>query len=425
VAAAGQRAAGARRSASAPWQGAAASAGTLAYLARQPIFDKRGAVVAYELLQRTAPGTAFDPDDERVTLAVTAKALLEFGLDRLVGPALAYVNTPAGFLTSQTYRLLPAERTVLEVLERAQVDGALVAAAQLARSEGYRLALDDYQGNPAFDPLLGHVDVVKVDLAGLTRAALRSVFERVRHRAPQATILAEKVETAAEHSLVRSLGAQLYQGFYFAKPTTLTTKEVPAHAPVLLQLAGALDGSDLDLHRVARVVAHEPRVSYRLLRLVNAASVGLTRSIDSVERAVTMIGAEQLRRLVLLLLVTTDAKGPDEIVNLAVLRAKMAETLAPHYGCEPAAAFTTGMLSMLDVAFGMPMHALLAELPLNDTIRDALVHGSGDLGALLADVESYERGPDISRPELAGAFVGAYATAATMANELRQTLGAR
>jgi len=400
----------------------AAAPGTLTYLARQPIFDRRGRVVAYELLQRTAPGEGLTQDDDQMTLGVAAKALLEFGLDRLVGPAMAYVNTPIGFLEGGIYRLLPPERTVLEILERATVDKALLTAMARARTEGYKLALDDYQGDPAFEPVLSRVDVVKVDIAGLSPARQRAVFAHVREKAPKATVLAEKVEDADEYALVKSLGAKLFQGFFFAKPTTLTTRRTPSHAPVLLQLAGALDGADLDLQRVARLVAHEPRVSYQLLRLVNSAATGLSREIDSIERATAMLGADQIRRLVLLLVLATDAKGPDEIVNLAVLRAKMAESLAPAYGAEPAAGFTAGMLSMVDVAFQTPMADLVAELPISDAIRSALLDRTGPLGALLADVVAYERGEPTSRPELARSFITAYADAAATANDLRRVL---
>lgn len=413
----------AREAAEAPGVAPAApSPGSLTYLARQPIFNRRGAVVAYELLQRTAPGEAMGTDDEQLTMGLAAKALLEFGLDRLVGASLAYVNTPAGFLRSDVYRLLPADRTVLEVLERVEVNGSLLAGMRKAREEGYQLALDDYQGSPVFEPLLDKVDVVKIDLMGLNRPQLRAVFKHVRERAPRATILAEKVESAEELDLVRSLGATLFQGFFFAKPTTLTTRKTPPHATVLLQLAGALDGADLDLQRVARLVAHEPRISYRLLRLVNSASVGLSREIDSVERATAMLGADQIRRLVLLLMVATDNAGPDEIVNLAVLRAKMGETLAPAYGVDPAAAFTTGMLSMVDIAFQTPMRQLLEELPIADAIRDALVERTGGLGQLLTDVIAYERGEPVGRAHLARQFIDAYADAAATANDLRRTL---
>ena len=250
------------------------------YLARQPIFDKKMRVIGYELLQRTAPGERRDMDDEQMTMAVTAKALIGFGLDRLVGPALAFVNTPAGYLDGDVYRALPPDRTVLEVLERVEATPAVMKNMDKARGEGYQLALDDYQGGPEQEKLLGLVDIVKIDLMGLDAARLRAAFALAKRKAPQAKLLAEKVETARELALVKSLGAELFQGFFFATPTVLTTNKVPADAMVLLELAGALDGADLDLQRVARLVSYEPRMSFRLLQLVNSASIGLTHNIN-------------------------------------------------------------------------------------------------------------------------------------------------
>jgi EAL and modified HD-GYP domain-containing signal transduction protein len=400
--------------------------GSLVYIGRQPILDIAGRLVGYELLQRTAPGEAWAEDDEILTMTVTAKALVEFGLDRLVGTAAAYVNTPAGFLIDDMYRVFPPEQTVLEVLERVTVDDDLVAALKRARSAGYRLALDDYQGDPAFEPLLDHVDIVKVDIAGLSADARRRVFRYLQGRAPHARVVAEKVEDTTDVALTQSLGAHLFQGFFFAKPTVLTTAKTPSHATILFQLTQALEDPDMDMRHVSSLVAHEPRLSYQLLRLVNSASIGLTREVDSVERASTLLGADHLRRLVLLLIVALRSNGPDELVTMAVLRAKLCESLAKHYGAEPAPAFTTGMLSMIDVAFQRPMEELLAELPLRPEIRDALVHRTGALGALLTDVVAYERAEPLSRDDLVVAFVDAYFEAAELANELtRSVAGAR
>ncbi len=393
------------------------------YLARQPIFDRKMRVIGYELLQRTAPGESRDMDDEQMTMAVTAKALIGFGLDRLVGPALAFVNTPAGYLDGDVYRALPPDRTVLEVLERVEVTPSVIRNMEKAHTEGYQLALDDYQGGPEQEKLLGLVDIVKIDLIGLSPARLRTAFALARKKAPQARLLAEKVESAKELALVKSLGAELFQGFFFATPTILTATKVPADAMVLLELAGALDGADLDLQRVARLVSHEPRMSFRLLQLVNSASVGLARAIDSVERATAMLGADQLRRLVLLLMMATASQGPDEVVNLAIVRAKMAENLAPMYSVNPATAFTTGMLSMSDVAFQSPMETLVEQLPLSESIRDALVHRTGDLGRLLNDVIAYERGTIELEPNRRRTFVTAYAASLAAANDLRNAVG--
>ena len=136
-----------------------------------------------------------------------------------------------------------------------------------------------------------------------------------------------------------------------------------------------------------------------------------------------MLGADQLRRLVLLLMMATASQGPDEVVNLAIVRAKMAETLAPVYGVNPATAFTTGMLSMSDVAFQSPMETLVEQLPLSEVIRDALVHRTGDLGRLLNDVIAYERGTIELEPSQRHTFVAAYTAALAAPNQPRNAVG--
>ena len=71
-----------------------------AYLGRQPVLDRHGHVVAYELLQRLDPLEEVG-DDDQTTLALTSKVLLEFGFDRLVGGGRAYVKAPLGFLQGE------------------------------------------------------------------------------------------------------------------------------------------------------------------------------------------------------------------------------------------------------------------------------------------------------------------------------------
>jgi EAL and modified HD-GYP domain-containing signal transduction protein len=64
-------------------------AGTAAdakYVARQPIFDAKQEVVAYELLFRSGRANAFDCDSpERASSSVIADAFLRFGLEELTG----------------------------------------------------------------------------------------------------------------------------------------------------------------------------------------------------------------------------------------------------------------------------------------------------------------------------------------------------
>ena len=54
--------------------------------------------------------------------------------------------------------------------------------------------------------------------------------------------------------------------------------------------------------------------------------------------------------------------------------------------------FTLGLLSTADAVFRMPMERVVTELPLHDTVVDALVHRSGPAGEILKSVIAYEQG---------------------------------
>jgi EAL and modified HD-GYP domain-containing signal transduction protein len=399
---------------------AEASLDGIVYLARQPIFDRAGKVVGYELLQRTAD-TSTAPlidDDDQTTMLVTAKALVDFGFENLVGRELAFVNLSAGHFIEGHYRPFPPSQTVLEVLERVPVTPALFEALRLAREAGYRIALDDFQGQQQLASLIPLVDIVKVDVLGLTTARVVTLVNQVRAANPKASLLGEKVETWDQHTVLRDLGVDLFQGYYFARPAVLTTPQVPAHALVLMKLASMLEARDIDLGLVARLVSQEPRISYRLLRMVNSAAVGLAQRVDSIPRATTLLGSQQVRRIVLLFTVASVSGDNDEIVKTAAIRGFMCEALAPRFKLDPVVAFTVGLLSLVDTAFGMSMDELMVQLPLSDVVKAALLRREGGLGRLLTDVVDYERGR-ARLPKLeAAAFVAAFTRAVAATEEL-------
>ena len=98
---------------------------------RQPIFDRDRNVVAYELLFRSsAENRANVLDGDMATGQVLLNALVEIGLDNLVGNKLAFINFTRRFLMDES--LLPVEksRIYIEVLEDIEPDDEFVAALQ-------------------------------------------------------------------------------------------------------------------------------------------------------------------------------------------------------------------------------------------------------------------------------------------------------
>ncbi|MFN3885279.1 MAG: HDOD domain-containing protein, partial [Rhodocyclaceae bacterium] len=75
-------------------------------------------------------------------------------------------------------------------------------------------------------------------------------------------------------------------------------KAIPSIPRVVSEVTAELDRDDPDPRHIAELVATDPGLTARLLKLANSAFFGLTRQIDSVGEAITVLGFNHLRTLV-------------------------------------------------------------------------------------------------------------------------------
>ncbi|MEZ4648673.1 MAG: hypothetical protein R3E97_07770 [Candidatus Eisenbacteria bacterium] len=85
---------------------------------------------------------------------------------------------------------------------------------------------------------------------------------------------------------------------------------------------------------------------------------------------------------------------PLALLQNASIRARMCELLAPLAGMKQRAmaAFLVGMFSQIDAFTDQPMTEALDLLPLETSVREALLGADNDLRSLLDVVCAYERG---------------------------------
>lgn len=183
--------------------------------------------------------------------------------------------------------------------------------------------------------------------------------------------------------------------WYTAPPSKPNVAQAASRqrAMQLLQMVNA----DADTHELEEVFRHDAALSYQLLRLVNTVSAGHRREITSFGQAILLLGRQQLKRWLNLLLFA--ARDDDErsamLMAHVSLRARGMELLAQAAGQDRATqdqAFMTGMLSMLGVLFGQPLVDMLRTIRVPEALHTALVDRGGELGALLGAWEAVERG---------------------------------
>jgi len=172
-----------------------------------------------------------------------------------------------------------------------------------------------------------------------------------------------------------------------------------ASRALALQLV-QLVSNDADTHEIEALLRRDPTLSYHLLRLVNSLGSGGTavgRKVTSFSQAILILGRQQLRRWLNLMLFASregDVRSAMLLARVSV-RARLMELLARAAGLDKQRqeqAFMAGMFSLLGVLFGSPLAQVLAPLALADGVQRALLERTGELGTLLAVVEAAERG---------------------------------
>lgn len=189
--------------------------------------------------------------------------------------------------------------------------------------------------------------------------------------------------------------AWLEGDWYLAPPAKPIGQQAASRALALrlVQLVNA----DADNHEIEAVLRQDPTLSYHLLRLVNSLGVGGGRRVSSFSQAILILGRQQLRRWLNLMLFASraDDTRASMLLARAAMRAQAMELLAKSAGLNKPAqeqAFMTGMFSLLGALFGLALDELLQPLVISDAVRAALLSRDGELGALLALVEHAERG---------------------------------
>ena len=86
---------------------------------------------------------------------------------------------------------------------------------------------------------------------------------------------------------------------------------------VYLRLKQVLDDPESSLSKVAEVIAHDPALTARLLRMVNSAYFGFGHKIETVSHAINMLGSQQVHDLALATAITrTFSDLPNEVLNM-------------------------------------------------------------------------------------------------------------
>ncbi|HUT02107.1 MAG TPA: HDOD domain-containing protein [Phycisphaerae bacterium] len=356
----------------------------------RPIFDRLSNVYGYEV---DLP-SGFGP--ELAKLAAEGGGGIgswrSLGFDGIMGLGRGHLTFPRGLLIEQFPVLFPPEVLVVGVPRDPKGDRELLDACRQLKDVGYELELVNFLPGQMDSPFLDFGDMVRVS-ASLPRRDQAEICEKLVARGIRT--IATGVDTPRQHENAVEAGFWYFQGDFFRRPILTSAQELPSQKAHYLALLKEVSRPELVYDELETIIRLDVAMTYRLLRFINSAWHGLRQTVDSVRHALVLLGPREVRwwASMLILRELGDDK-PKELFRRCLIRAKMAEGIAPLIGLGAKASelFLTGMFSLVEALTNVPLTRVLEGLPLNEDIKLALLIHAGPYGPVYEAVEHYELG---------------------------------
>ncbi|MDP3265697.1 MAG: EAL domain-containing protein [Sulfuricurvum sp.] len=367
------------------------------FIGRQPILNLEGKCVAYELLYRSKGTTeAIFKDDTEATTRVIINLVHNIGVSSLIGDRIGYINVDDHTLLSDALLSIPKDQFVFEILEYTKMSVAITERVRQLHDIGYRFALDDFSPDndniEYFKTLFPFVDIIKIDLMATDITQIDEIVKKFKPY--KLTLLAEKVEDLEVFEICKKAGFELFQGYFFEKPTVIEGKQIEPSVTNAMDLINTLyTTTDMDI--VTQKFSLYPDLTFNLLRYINSSKYNFKNEITSIKQILNLLGPSRLRSWLGLFLYggTKERIFHNAISAAATFRANMMRELVNAHGkpelCDEA--FLTGSLSLIDTYLQVDMHEIVKKIQLSKSMEDALLSREGYLGRFLAITEKLEK----------------------------------
>lgn len=392
------------------------------YVGRVPVLDHREDLSGYQLVVETlaahGDGGGEGPNGAEATIT---GALLEVGLDSLIGGRLGFVSVPPEVVVEGLHHALPPERIVLELAVDAGGDPS--EAARIALEGGYHVAAP---AGSKWTQSRASKDLVSTVVVDVRDDDPHWASIRVGRQHPKARLLADHVDDREMLARCWESGFWWARGGVVRRPDRVAEPTVPAQRLAVLELLTRIEDPRATIDDIDELVSVDLGISYRLLRLANSSFLALERRVESTRDAIVYLGLDTVRAVAALMTMAATTDRAPALATLGLVRARTCQELADRHDRNlRRAAFTAGLLSTLDELLGLDVEQVLDRMPVSDEIAEALRERSGTLGQLLevaialdeGDVERLRRG-DVPVQHLTAARRAALVWSAALEKEI-------
>lgn len=365
------------------------------FVARQPIFDRRQKIFAYELLFRSNSHEENYNyhDGDRATSAVLSNSFLTIGMQTLTGGKRAFINFTKNLLLQEVASIFPKELVAIEVLENVEPSEEIVAACKRLKDQGYVIVLDDFVLEKKCRSLIEVADIIKIDFLKTRGNARKTILENTHSH--KVKFLAEKVETLDDYHQAVELGYSYFQGYFFSKPMIVPGRDVPGYRQNYVRLLKELSNPDVDFDQLESIIKQDVSISYKLLNYINSAYFNFPKRIESIKHTLVMLGLIEARKCLMVFALSYIASDKSEaLLSISLTRANFCEMIAAKINLRHRALdlFFLGLFSMIDALLDRPLPEILEKLAIAPDVKGTLLGQPTRFTPLYQLMLFYERG---------------------------------
>ena len=386
------------------------------YLARQPIIDLNAVICAYEVLFRDMNKESVITGDRYASAAVISNVLNKFGTKALLEDKRAFVKIDEKFLLNDIIFSVPKEFFVFDLLESVPMTPRVVERVEKLVKEEYALGLNDTKLSvdtfEKYAEILPYLSFFKVDFErGLEDDTPLYIKELKKY---DIQIIASKVEDHESYEIAKRIGADCFQGYFFAKPKILENTKYEAAQFDVLKLYNLLM-QDSDIDEITAAFEKTPEITVQLLQFMNSGAFHFRNKISSIRHVITLMGRVTLAKWLMLMIYSKSlSKNPNHeplmlmVQNRIELMELIIKAVEPNVTKERLGeAYLVGVLSLINTIFSMRLEDILERINISESVKDALLDYNNIFGEILKvilyiensnfkGVAEFERNNDLS-----------------------------
>lgn len=342
-------------------------------IAKQPIFDREGRRVAFEVFLRKKDNFYEYPKEVPYSRAtyIVIELILEQSIERIGEGKKIMINVSLDSLINKAIESLDPKKLIIEIIEPQIPVGEVVYRQILSvidkyREQGVIFSLDErYLENEKIAKLIDKVHIISVDVKRFDQ----KIAEMVKNKGK--TLLVSRIENEKEYKKVSSIG-DLFQGIYLESPFVLKEFHAAPYLKSTLLKLIALTHTAESPKEIADVIATDVGMTAKILRLVNSAYYSPIKEIKSLEQACAMLGLKNLKNFLLVLAMNDymSIENPElwkKSLVRAIVAQRIAERIKPEYESE---AYLIGLFSLIGEILNMDKITFLKEIKIKQEIID-------------------------------------------------------